>query len=91
MLYGSKIKTFAISFVVGCLLTVLSLVFFMIPRNGPSLLISILVIPAQMISSKIAPDPQLGEMVFWGLIISFWTVLSFLFLSIIQPFFHRGK
>jgi hypothetical protein len=42
-----------------------------------------------MIASKIAPDMESSEIVFWGLIIGWWTLLSFILIFMVCPFFRR--
>lgn len=70
-------------------MTLLSLLFFMIPREGPSPLIAVFVIPFRMIASKIAADMESSEIVFWGLIIAWWTLLSFILIFMVCPFLRR--
>src|SRR5258708_14161741 len=89
MRYRTILKRCSISFFIGCLMTVLSLLFFIIPRIGPSTLIAVFVIPFRMIASKIAPDMESGEIAFWGLIVAWWTLVSFVLLFVICPLFGR--
>jgi hypothetical protein len=59
------------------------------PRKGPSILIAVFVVPFQMAASTIAPDMVMGEIVFWLLIVGFWTVLSYVLLYVLWPFVRQ--
>ncbi len=85
-----SIRKFAISIALGCLFTILLFAYGILLHKGPSLIVAIVVIPIQIISSAIAPEPEVGEIVFWLLMVGFWSLLSYIAVYVVLPYIRKN-
>lgn len=76
--YRFIIKRLLISLAVGGVLTWLTYAYCRIPSTGPRLISIVFLVPMQLVATAIAKDRHLQEVVYWSLLVVFYSVCVFL-------------
>jgi hypothetical protein len=85
------IKRLLISVAGGGVLTWLTYMYIQIPSTGPRLIAIVFLIPMQMLATSITKDRNLGEIVYWSLLVVVYTAILFLVWWVIEGVLNESK
>jgi hypothetical protein len=89
--YGIMIKRLLISVAGGGTLTWLTYMYIRIPSNGPRLISIVFLLPLQMLATAITKDRNLGEIVFFSLLVGVYSAIVFLVWWVIEGLLNESK